>query len=86
MRSSRQIQRRCLEQVDYRVLAAGLFPDHVTIARFRTWHADALASVVVESLRLCAEAGLVKLGAAAVDDGTKIGATPRWTSTAPPKS
>lgn len=73
VRSSRQIQRPCLEQVDYRVLAAGLFPDHVTIARFRTRHADALASVFVETLRLCAAAGLVKLGAVAVD-GTKIGA------------
>jgi transposase len=73
VRSSRQIQRRCTEQIDYRVLAAGLFPDHVTIARFRARHADALAAVFLDSLRLCAEAGLVKLGAVAVD-GTKIGA------------
>ncbi|TCK21393.1 transposase [Pseudonocardia endophytica] len=73
VRSSRQIQRRCLEQIDYRILAAGLAPDHVTLARFRARHADALAAVFVDSLRLCAEAGLVSLGAIAVD-GTKIAA------------
>jgi transposase len=55
------------------VLAAGLAPDHVTLARFRARHADALAGVFVESLWLCAEAGLVSLGAVAVD-GTKIAA------------
>jgi transposase len=73
VRSSRQIQRRCVEQVDYRVLAAGLCPDHVTIARFRARHADALAAVFGDSLRLCAEAGLVRLGVIALD-GTKIAA------------
>jgi hypothetical protein len=59
--------------VAYRVLAAGLFPDHVTIARFRRRHAAAVAAVLVTSLRLCAEAGLLTVGASAVD-GTKIGA------------
>jgi transposase len=73
VRSSRQIERRCLSDVAFRVLAAGLFPDHVTIARFRRRHAAALAAVFVTSLRLCAEAGLLTVGAAAVD-GTKIGA------------
>ncbi len=73
VRSSRQIQRRCVEQVDYRVLAGGLLPDHVTLARFRARHAEALAAVFIDSLRLCAEAGLVALGTVAVD-GTKIAA------------
>ncbi len=54
------------------VLAGNLCPDHVTIARFRSRHADALAEVFVDSLRLCAEAGLVRLGVVALD-GTKIG-------------
>jgi hypothetical protein len=55
------------------VLAGGLCPDHVTIARFRSRHALALAGVFVASLRLCAEAGLVRVGVVAVD-GTKMGA------------
>lgn len=48
-------------------------PDHVRIARFWFRHATALVGVFVASLRLCAEAGLVKQGAVALD-GTKIGA------------
>jgi transposase len=73
LRSSRVIERRCVEDVSFRVLAGGLFPDHVTIARFRSRHAQALAGVFVDSLRLCAEAGLVRLGMIALD-GTKMGA------------
>ena len=34
LRSSRVIERRCREDVALRVLAGGLFPDHVTLARF----------------------------------------------------
>ncbi len=73
VRSSRALERRCVEDVAFRVLSANLAPDHVTIARFRRRHEDALAQVLVESLRLCAEAGLVHLGAVALD-GTRIGA------------
>src|SRR6266508_4618834 len=76
IRSSRVIERRCQEDVAFRVLAGGLFPDHVTFARFRSRHAQALAAVFVDSLRLCAEAGLVCLGAVALD-GSKIGADAR---------
>lgn len=76
IRSSRVIERRCQEDVAFRVLAGGLMPDHVTLARFRSRHAEALAAVFVASLRLCAEAGLVRLGAVALD-GTKIGADAR---------
>jgi hypothetical protein len=61
------------EDVAFRVLAGGLCPDHVTIARFRVRHQTALANVLVDSLRLCAEAGLVKLGVVALD-GTKMAA------------
>jgi transposase len=73
LRSSRVIERRCIEDVTFRVLAGGLCPDHVTIARFRSRHAQALAGVFTASLRLCAEAGLVRLGVIALD-GTKMGA------------
>jgi transposase len=62
VRSSRQIQRRCTEDLAFRVLAANQVPDHVTIARFRVRHQTALAGFLVQSLRLCAAAGLVRLG------------------------
>jgi transposase len=71
VRSSRQVERRCVEDVACRVLAANQTPDHVTIARFRVCHQQALAGFLVESLRLCAAAGLVRLGTVALD-GTKV--------------
>lgn len=73
VRSSRQVERRIREDLAFRVLAGGLWPDHVTIARFRARHADALAGLLVDSLRLCAQAGLVKVGLVALD-GTKMAA------------
>jgi transposase len=73
VRSSRQIERRCTEDVAFRVLAANQTPDHVTIARFRARHEQALAGFLVESLKLCAAAGLVRLGVVALD-GTKVAA------------
>jgi hypothetical protein len=41
------------------VLAANQPPDHVTIARFRVRHEQALAGFLVASLKLCAAAGAV---------------------------
>jgi hypothetical protein len=73
VRSSRQIERRLTEDLAFRVLAANQLPDHVTIARFRVRHQQALAGFLVESLRLCAAAGLVRLGVVALD-GTKVAA------------
>jgi transposase len=73
VRSSRQIERRCTEDLAFRVLAGNQLPDHVTIARFRVRHQQALAGFLVESLKLCAAAGLVRLGVVALD-GTKVAA------------
>jgi transposase len=36
VRSPRQIQRHCHEDLAFRVLAGNQLPDHVTIARFRS--------------------------------------------------
>jgi transposase len=71
VRSSRQIERRCREDIAFRVLAGNRIPDHVTIARFRVRHEQALAGLLVASLKLCAAAGMVRLGLLALD-GTKI--------------
>jgi transposase len=71
VRSSRQIERRLTEDIAFRVLAANQTPDHVTIARFRARHEQALAGFLVESLKLCAAAGMVRVGTVALD-GTKL--------------
>jgi transposase len=73
VRSSRQLERRCTEDLAFRVLAANQTPDHVTIARFRVRHEQALAGFLVTSLRLCAAAGMVRVGTVALD-GTKLAA------------
>jgi transposase len=70
-RSSRRIERRCLEDVATRVICANQAPDHTTIARFRQRHEAALAGLFGKVLVLCAEAGLVQVGVIAID-GTKV--------------
>jgi hypothetical protein len=55
------------EDIAFRVLAANQTPDHVTIARFRARHEQALAGFLVESLKLCAAASMVRLGTVALD-------------------
>lgn len=71
VRSSRAIERRCLEDVAFRFIAANHSPDHATIARFRVIHREALSGLFNEALRLCAKAGLCQVGVIALD-GTKI--------------
>src|SRR3954467_11878684 len=70
-RSSRRIERRCVEDVATRVICANRAPDRTTIARLRQRHERALADLFGEVLALCAEAGLVRVGVVAVD-GTKV--------------
>ncbi len=70
-RSSRGIERKCVEDVAYRVIAAQQKPDHATIARFRARHEDALAELFSSVLGLCKQAGLAKVGVIAID-GTKV--------------
>jgi transposase len=73
-RSSRKIERRLIEDVAVRVIAAGQAPDHATIARFRQRHEAALAGLFTEVLALCAKAGLVRAGTLALDS-TKLHAS-----------
>ena len=70
-RSSRRIERRCIEDVAMRVICANQRPDHTTVARFRQRHEAALAGLFSEVLALCAESGLVRVGVVAID-GTKV--------------
>ncbi len=66
-RSSRGIERRCREDVAFRVITANQVPDHATVARFRARHEQALANTFVQVLALCAKAGLVSVGVVALD-------------------
>src|SRR3954468_22608521 len=70
-RSSRRIERRCREDVAFRVITANQAPDHATIARFRVRHERALSELFGQVLGLCADAGLLRVGVVAVD-GTKV--------------
>lgn len=72
-RSSRRIERKLVEDVAYRVLAANQLPDHATLARFRRRHQDAIAALFGQVLGLCVKAGLVDAGLVAID-GTKVSA------------
>src|ERR671910_880018 len=73
-RSSRGIERRCREDVAFRVICDNQVPDHATIARFRVRHQEALGDLFGQVLGLCADAGLVEVGVLAVD-GTKLAAS-----------
>jgi transposase len=72
-RSSRGIERRCREDVAFRVIAANRIPDHATIARFRARHELALAATFTRVLALCARAGLVSVGVVALDGSLLAG-------------
>ena len=69
--SSRRIARATHEDVAFRVISGGQHPHFTTINQFRLEHGESLGKLFVEVLRLCEAAGLVKLGAVALD-GAKI--------------
>jgi transposase len=70
-RSARKVERRCQEDVAFRVICANRVPDHATIARFRARHEQALADTFTQVLALCAQSGLVSVGLVALD-GTLV--------------
>jgi transposase len=69
--SSRKIQKRILEDVAFRILAAGNEPDFRTISDFRKIHYKALEGLFQQVLQLALTAGAMKLGRVALD-GSKI--------------
>lgn len=72
-RSSRRIERRCHEDVSFRVAAANLAPDHSTLSRFVKDRAEAFDSLFVQVLMVAAAAGMGRVGAIYID-GTKVAA------------
>lgn len=69
--SSRKLEKATYEQIPFRVLTAGLHPDHTRISEFRRQHLKELQGLFVQVLMICDRAGLVSLGKIALD-GTKV--------------
>lgn len=69
--SSRRIQRALIEEIPFRVLAAGNQPDFRTISDFRKIHHPALQGLFEQVLGMALKAGAIKLGRVALD-GSKI--------------
>jgi transposase len=71
VRSSRELERACVDVVAFRWLAGQQAPDFRSIGRFRQRHLAALGNVFLQALELCRAAGMVSLGRVALD-GTKV--------------
>ena len=69
--SSRKIARKLEEDVAFRMLAAGNFPQHRTICEFRRRHLKDFKELFVAVVSLAREMGMVGLGRLSID-GTKV--------------
>jgi transposase len=69
--SSRRIERRLIEDIAFRVLAAGNQPNFRTISDFCKIHLETLESLFEQVLQIALEAGAMKVGRVALD-GTKM--------------
>jgi transposase len=69
--SSRRIAQACEDRVDFMAVTGLNRPDFRTVSDFRKRHLEALQGLFVQVLKLCQQAGLVKLGHVALD-GTKV--------------
>src|SRR5712691_3070596 len=69
--SSRRIQRRLLEAIPFRVLAAGNAPDFRTIADFRKTHLTALKGFFEQVRQVARDLGTLRVGRVALD-GSKV--------------
>jgi transposase len=69
--SSRKIQRRLVEDIAFRVLAAGNTPDFRTIADFRKTHLAALKGFFEQVLQVARDLGTLRVGRVALD-GSKV--------------
>src|SRR5262245_21101589 len=69
--SSRRLAQACEERLDFMAVTAMNRPEHRTLAKFRRRHLKALGALLVQVLKLCRQAGLVRLGHVALD-GTKL--------------
>lgn len=69
--SSRKIAKKLEEDVAFRVLAAGNFPEHRTICDFRKENLEEFITLFKQVVQIAQSSGMVKLGRIAID-GTKV--------------
>ncbi len=69
--SCREIERACMERIDFRFLSGNRQPDHRTIALFRKKQAEALGKLFDQVVSIAAGDGLIEMRVVAFD-GTKI--------------
>lgn len=69
--SSRRIAQKIEEDVAFRVLAAGNFPQHRTICDFRRDRLQQFIALFKQVVQIAKNSGLIKLGRVAID-GTKV--------------
>jgi len=69
--SSRRIAQKIEEDVAYRMLAAGNFPQHRTICDFRQDHLQDFIELFKQVVQIAKSSGMIKLGRVAID-GTKV--------------
>jgi transposase len=69
--SSRQMEKKLMEDVGFRMLAAGNEPDFRTISDFRKLHLGALQGLFDQMLQIALETGTIKLGRVMLD-GSKV--------------
>jgi transposase len=69
--SSRKIAKKLEEDVAFRVLAAGNFPEHRTICDFRKDNLAQFITLFKQVVQIAQASGMVKLGRIAID-GTKV--------------
>jgi transposase len=71
MRSSRKISKACEDEIPFRWISGNIVLDHRAICRFRARHEEDFKTIFTETLRLCSESGLLRLGKIFLD-GTKV--------------
>jgi transposase len=69
--SSRRLAKKLEEDVAFRMLAAGNFPEHRTICDFRKDNLNEFIDLFKQVVQIAMSSGLVKLGRIAID-GTKV--------------
>ena len=69
--SSRGVAKKLEEDVAFRVLAAGNFPQHRTVCEFRRRHLEDFKALFVEVVHVARELGLANFGKLSID-GTKV--------------
>lgn len=67
VRTTRKLEQRIREDLGFGYLAGGATPDHKTLSEFHRRHREAITALFTEVLMFLRRAGMVRLGAVAID-------------------